>query len=336
MKFTKNFKEISKKDVGIAGGKGASLGEMLNARIPVPPGFVVLASAFDRFLEETDLFQDIQARLDEVNYKDTNSVDRESNEIREMIADTKFPVDLGKEITSEFKKLKAQYVAVRSSATAEDSKTASWAGELETYLNTTEKELLVNVKKCWSSLFTPRAIFYRHEKYPHLTPAPLLGKERGKASLPLAKGEKQRGYISVAVVIQKMIQSEVSGIAFTVHPVTEDKNQMILEAGLGLGEAIVSGQITPDSYVIDKRNWSIVDINIAEQTMMITKKGVKTSQIKLSKNKGNKQKLTGRQIVELAKLCGQIEKHYGFPCDIEWAREKGKFYITQSRPITTL
>jgi pyruvate, water dikinase len=312
MKYTKNFKEISKKDVGIAGGKGASLGEMTQAKLAVPPGFVVLAGAFDRFLEETDLLQDVQARLDQVNYKDTNSVDRASNEIREMIADTKFPADLGKEITSEFKKLKAQYVAVRSSATAEDSKTASWAGELETYLNTTEKDLLNKVKKCWSSLFTPRAIFYRHEK-------------------KLLKSK-----VSVAVVIQKMIQSEVSGICFTVHPVTKDKNQMILEAGLGLGEAIVSGQITPDSYVMDKRDWSIMDINIAEQTMMIKKNGVKTSQVKLAKNKGDKQKLTGRQIVELAKLCGQIEKHYGFPCDIEWAMEKGRFYITQSRPITTL
>ncbi len=312
MKFIKNFREITKGDVRIAGGKGASLGEMLNAKIPVPPGFVVLATAFDRFLEETDLLQDVQARLDQVNYKDTNSVDRASNEIRDLIADTKFPADLGKEITSEFKKLKAEYVAVRSSATAEDSKTASWAGELETYLNTTKKELLNNVKKCWSSLFTPRAIFYRHEK------------------------KLLKSHVSVAVVVQKMVQSEVSGICFTVHPVTKDKNQMILEAGWGLGEAIVSGQITPDSYVVDKRDWSIMDINIAEQTMMITKKGKVTAQIKLPKAKGGKQKLTGKQIIELAKLCGLIEKHYKFPCDIEWAMEKRKFYITQSRPITTL
>ncbi|NMC51246.1 hypothetical protein GYA54_00765 [Candidatus Kuenenbacteria bacterium] len=312
MQFTKNFREITKKDVGIAGGKGASLGEMLNAKIPVPPGFVVLATAFDRFLEETDLKQEIQAELDKVNYKDTNSVDRASNEIRDMIADTKFPADLGKEITSEFKKLKAPYVAVRSSATAEDSKTASWAGELETYLNTTEKELLNNVKKCWSSLFTPRAIFYRHEK------------------------KLLKSHVSVAVVVQKMVQSEVSGICFTVHPVTKDKNQMILEAGFGLGEAIVSGQITPDSYVLDKRDWSIMDINIASQVMMITKKGEVTIHAKVAKNIQEKQKLPGKKIIELAKLCGQIEKHYGFPCDIEWAMEKNNLYITQSRPITTL
>ncbi|KKS42332.1 MAG: Phosphoenolpyruvate synthase, partial [Candidatus Kuenenbacteria bacterium GW2011_GWA2_42_15] len=184
MKYTKNFKEISKKDVAIAGGKGASLGEMTSTGIPVPPGFVVLSRAFDRFLEETDLLQDIQAQLDEVNYKDANSVDRYSNVIRGMIAQTKFPADLRKEITTEFKKLKAPLVAVRSSATAEDSKTASWAGELETYLNTDEKDLISHVKKCWSSLFTPRAIFYHREKYPSF-------------SSPLSKGGKQGG-VSVA------------------------------------------------------------------------------------------------------------------------------------------
>ena len=242
MKFTKNFKGINKKDVGIAGGKGASLGEMLRAKIPVPAGFVVLASAFDRFLLETDLAQDVQAQLDKVNYKDTNSVDKASNVIRDMILGAKFPDDLKKEILAEFKKLKAPLVAVRSSATAEDSKTAPWAGELETYLNTDAKNLISNVKKCWSSLFTPRAIFYRHEK-------------------KLLKAK-----VSVAVVIQKMIPSEVSGICFTVHPVTRDKNQMIIEAGWGLGEAIVSGQITPDSYVIGKKDWSIIDININKKS----------------------------------------------------------------------
>ncbi|OGG86801.1 hypothetical protein A3B87_01660 [Candidatus Kuenenbacteria bacterium RIFCSPHIGHO2_02_FULL_39_13] len=319
MQYTKLFTQLNKNSVAEAGGKGASLGEMTHlfggqaqAKIPVPPGFVVLASAFDRFLDETDLAQDIQAQLDQVNYKDTNSVDRYANVIRDTIAKTKFPEDLKKEIVAEFKKLKAPLVAVRSSATAEDSKTASWAGELETYLNTDEKDLIENVKKCWSSLFTPRAIFYRHEK-------------------KLLKAK-----VSVAVVIQKMVQSDVSGICFTVHPVTQDKNQMIIEAGFGLGEAIVSGQITPDSYVIDKRDWSIIDINIAKQAQQIIKIDRITAMTKIKKADQEKQKLSGKKIIELAKLCGQIEKHYGFPCDIEWAMEKGKIYITQSRPITTL
>lgn len=311
--FIKNFKNLFKNDVKIAGGKGASLGEMTNAKISVPPGFVILAPAFDRFLEETDLAIEIESQLDKINYKDINSVDGASNVIRDLIHDAKMPKDIQKEVMAEFKKLKAKFVAVRSSATAEDSSQASWAGELETYLNTTQKNLLGKVKSCWSSLFTPRAIFYRFEK----------GMRNSK--------------VSVAVVIQQMVESEVSGIAFTVHPVTKDKNQMIIEAGFGLGESIVSGQITPDSYVIDKRDYSLMDINVANQEKMLVRKGQSGNMWKtVVKNKKESQKLSGKQIIELAKICYQIEKHYKKPQDIEWAFAKGKFYITQSRPITTL
>lgn len=313
MPFTKVFSRLSKKDVGEAGGKGASLGEMTGAKIPVPPGYVLLAPAFDRFLEETDLTQEVAAILKKINYSDINAVDGASAQIRGLIMSAAMPKDLQQEILIEFKKLKAKFVAVRSSATAEDSSSASWAGELETYLNTTEKTLLLNVKKCWSSLFTPRAIFYRHEK-------------------KLLKTK-----VSVAVVIQEMVDSEISGIAFTVHPVTKDKSQMIIEAGYGLGEAIVSGSITPDSYVLDKRDYSLLDINIADQEREI-KRGTNggTKWLPVPKGLRVKQKLIGKQIVGLAKICHGIEKHYGFPCDIEWAFSKGKFYITQSRPITTL
>lgn len=311
--FIKFFSDISKKSVSEAGGKGASLGEMTKAGIPVPPGFVVLSSAFYRFLAETDLLAEIQALLDKINYKDINSVDGASNKIRALILKAAIPPDLEKEIKADFKKLKTKFVAVRSSATAEDSSAASWAGELETYLNTTEKTLLLNVKKCWSSLFTPRAIFYRHEK------------------------KMLKTKVGVAVVVQQMVDSEISGIAFTVHPVTKDKKQMIIEAGYGLGEAIVSGSITPDSYILDKRNYSFLDINVAAQERQIVKGASGgTKWLVVSSAKREKQKLSGKQIVELAKICLQIEKHYKFPCDIEWAYVKGKFYITQSRPITTL
>ncbi|MEA2064706.1 MAG: PEP/pyruvate-binding domain-containing protein [Patescibacteria group bacterium] len=333
-KFIKNFKQLTKKNVDIAGGKGASLGEMINAKIPVPSGFVILANVFDRFLEETDLTQEIKAQLKKVNYDDVNSVDRASNVIRDLIHDAKMPKDLEKEISTEFKKTRCRFVAVRSSATAEDSSVASWAGELESYLNTTGKMLLENVKKCWSSLFTPRAIFYRKEK------------------------KLLKTNVSVAVVIQKMIESEISGITFTVHPVTQDKNQMIIEAGYGLGEAIVSGSITPDSYVVEKSQiqnyksqinlkskiqnskqlqFEILDINVAEQKKQIVrclKNSVKW--ISVPKSKQEKQKLTGKEIIKLSKICIQIEKHYKKPQDIEWAFRDGKFYIVQSRPITTL
>ncbi len=325
MPHLKFFKEINKDDVAIAGGKGASLGEMSQAGIPVPPGCVVLANAFDRFIEETELKEEIAARIKEVNPEDTATIDRASKILRDVINDTPMPEDLTQEILAAFDELSADHVAVRSSATAEDSSIASWAGELETYLNTTRDNVIERVKHCWSSLFTPRAIFYRYEKNLH------------------------DSYVSVAVVIQKMVQSEISGVAFTVHPVTEDPNQMILEAGYGLGEAIVSGQVTPDSYIISKTDMMIMDIHIGHQNKKLVRahaeaekqgtpdeENTKNMWIDLHQEEGEKQKLTGRQIIELATLCKRIEDHYGFPCDIEWAFEQGKFYITQSRPITTL
>lgn len=320
------FKDITKINVSTAGGKGASLGEMTNTGIPVPPGFVVLASAFDKFIEESHLQEEISARLKEVNPEDANSVDRVNAILRDVIHSQPMPKDLETEILNAFKELGAELVAVRSSATAEDSASASWAGELETYLNTTRENVLENVKKCWSSLFTPRAIFYRHEK--------------GLIN----------SHVSVAVVIQKMVQSEISGIAFTVHPVTEDYDQMIIEAGYGLGEAIVSGSITPDSYIVSKSEMSIQDIAVSTQTRKLMKaKGARKKEkvesedgtgsnewVEINESEGGKQKLTGKQIIECAKAFINIENHYKFPCDIEWAMENGVLYITQSRPITTL
>ena len=310
--FVKSLKEVSKHDIGLAGGKGASLGELLKARIPVPPGFVVIASAFDRFLHETGLLVEIEAIMRKVNHKDVNSVEEASMKVRDLARDAEFPADIGKEILQEFSKLGAKHVAVRSSATAEDSSIASWAGELESYLNVTEKRLLYSVKKCWSSLFTPRAIFYRFEHGLH----------------------DQR--VSVAVVVQKMIQSDVSGICFTVHPVTKDINQMIIEAGYGLGEAIVGGKITPDTYVVHKKEKSILEKNVSEQAMMIVKNPKGTKEVPVPKSKSGKQKLSDKQILELAGICQQIEKHYKYPQDIEWAYSDGKLHILQSRPITTL
>ncbi len=312
----KSFKQISKDDVREAGGKGASLGEMTRAGIPVPPGFVVLSNAFQRFLEETNLAAEVEALMHSVDHNDVNSVEGASIKIRGLIKNTGFPKDVATEVFSAFNELGAPLVAVRSSATAEDSKTASWAGELETFLNVRRKNLLESIKKCWASLFTPRAIYYRFEKNFH----------------------KQR--VFVAVVIQKMIQSEVSGIAFTVNPVTKDRDQMVIEAGWGLGEAIVGGKITPDTYVIHKHKngrFDVLDKNISEQEIMITR-GANGGVIekRVPEAKRAKQKLDDALILEVAKTCARIEKHYGYPQDIEWAVEKNVLYVTQSRPITTL
>lgn len=313
MELIRDFEKLGKNDVGLAGGKGASLGEMAKAGIPVPPGFVILSDAFEKFLEETDLNAEIDAALDSVNHKEIHTVENASEKIQALILGAEMPKDIAEAIRTFFEKLGAQYVAVRSSATAEDSASAAWAGQLESYLNTTEEKLLGNVKRCWASLFTPRAIFYRFEKDLH----------------------KQK--ISVAVVVQKMVESEKSGIAFSVHPVTKDRNQLIIEAGLGLGEAIVSGQITPDSYVVEKEPRRIIERSVQAQTRGLYRaKNGGNEWRDIPKEIGEKQVLGDKEIMELADIILIIERHYGFPVDIEWAREKNEFFIVQSRPITTL
>lgn len=324
MTYTKLFTEVNKGDVLIAGGKGASLGEMTGVGIPVPPGFVITAQSFDEYLKVTDLNVELDAILDNVDHEVMHTVDDASEKIKALIMNEgEVPEEMQKEIIKAHKKLGAEYVAVRSSATSEDSADAAWAGQLESYLNVLEDNLIESVKLCWASLFTPRAIFYRFEKGLHGKP------------------------ISVAVVVQQMVESEVSGIVFSVHPVTQDHDQLIIEAGFGLGEAIVQGAITPDSYVVEKSNWNILDKNITTQEKGMCRGkdgGIEWQDI--PKEKGEKATLSDEEVLELAKLVVKIEKHYGFPVDVEWAllrqgfegqaREKGKFYIVQSRPITTL
>lgn len=313
MELVRHFRDLRKTDAHLAGGKGASLGEMTNAGIPVPPGFVVLSDSFERFLTETQLYAEIDSILHKVDHKEIHMVEAASEAIKSLILSKDMPKDIETAIMTEFDALGAQWVAVRSSATAEDGADHAWAGQLESYLNTSRSAVLERVKHCWASLFTPRAIFYRFEKGLHTTK------------------------ISVAVVIQKMVDSEISGIAFSVHPVTEDKNQLIIEAGFGLGEAIVSGQITPDSYVVEKEPRTIWDVNVSTQDRALYKKDSGGNEWRdIPEPKASSQVLSGEQILELSKIILNIENHYGFPCDIEWAFEKGKFYIVQSRPITTL
>ncbi len=312
--FVLPFNKLGRRHVSQAGGKGANLGELTGQGVPVPPGFVVLRSAFDRFIRETDIIIEIDKWLHQVNPKDMTSIDRASHTLRDVFRRTPFPSDLASVIETAYSRLHASSVAVRSSATAEDSSIASWAGELESFMFITKKNLLDTVKTCWSSLFTPRAIFYRFEKKLHRTP------------------------VSVAVVVQAMVNSEVSGITFTVHPVSNDRGQMVIEAGWGQGESIVSGAITPDTYIFDRVTGTILDINVSEQRQMIVRgrSGTGTKKVSVPKKQKVRQKLTGAQITHLAALCQKIEKHYGAPQDIEWVLIKNKFYIVQTRPITTL
>lgn len=231
------FEELQKEDIPLVGGKCANLGEMLSAGIPVPPGFAVTAYAYKKFIEDAKIAEKIYDILDETikDPKDPKQYEEASKKIRALIESTPMPKYVEEEIVKAYRELskkvglKEVFVAVRSSATAEDLPGASFAGQQDTYLNIRgEKELLESVRKCWSSLFTPRAIFYRTEKgFRH-----------------------ERVLISVAV--QKMVNSRSAGVMFTLHPVTGDRSKIVIESVWGLGEAIVSGAVTPDHFEVDK------------------------------------------------------------------------------------
>lgn len=308
IKVVLSLGQISKGDVPLCGGKGAQLGELTKIGMPVPDGFVATTEAYERFLTDNKLNGKIKELMGEVNIEDPQAVEFVSDEIRKLIVGGETDPELKREVLENFDKLGAEYVAVRSSATAEDAARTSFAGQLSTYLSTAKKDLIDNIKRCWASFFSPRALTY-------LETHNLLEDD-----------------ISVAVIIQKMIDAEVSGIAFTAHPVTKDKDMILIEAGFGLGEAMVSGMITPDSYVIDKKGLSIYDFKIGKQKKMITKEGV----VDIPEEKQTKRKLSEEKAIELARLCIQIENHYGAPQDIEWAIKRDKIYILQSRPVTTL
>lgn len=306
------FSEINKNDIPVVGGKGANLGEMYNAKIPVPNGFVVTAKAYFDFLAKTSIKEKILTELSSLDMNDSKKLLIASNHIKTAILAADMPKDIQKEIQSYYHKLCGEYdkyVAVRSSATAEDLPDASFAGQQETYLNIKgAHEVVRNVQKCWASLFEPRAIFYRTDKgYSHLK-------------------------VGIAVPVQLMIQSEVSGIMFTVNPLTNNLNEISVEAAYGLGQPIVSGEVTPDQFILDKKSFKILNEKISTQTWQFTMGG----NTPISKAYQKKQKLSDKYVKELAKVGAHIEKHYGKPQDIEWGMEEGKLYIVQSRPVTTL
>ncbi len=310
------FNEVTKEDVGIVGGKGANLGEMTRAGFPVPPGFIVTAAAYYHYLQENHLDEEIQHILNEVTYEDQKSLEQASEKIKKLILQGKMSEELAREITSAYDTLGEKQdllVAVRSSATAEDLPTASFAGQQETFLNVKGKEnVLQKVKQSWASLFDARAIFYRHEnQYDHFK-------------------------IGIAIPVERMIESEASGVMFTVDPVTNDRSKITIEAIYGLGEMIVQGQVTPDHYEVDKNTLTILAKKIAPQTAKFIKLGPENKVVKVTSHEQNVQKITDEEITQLAKLGQQLEEHYHFPQDAEWAVENGKIYLVQTRPVTTL
>ncbi|HVB74872.1 MAG TPA: phosphoenolpyruvate synthase [Ktedonobacteraceae bacterium] len=310
------FHEVTKEDVGIAGGKGANLGEMTRAGFPVPPGFIVTASAYYRFLEENHLAGVIQDILKGVRFEEQSSLEQVSERIKKLILQGTMSEQLSHAITSAYDALGEHQdvlVAVRSSATAEDLPTASFAGQQETYLNVQGKEqVLQKVKQAWASLFDARAIFYRHENhFDHLR-------------------------VGIAVPVERMIESEASGVMFTVDPVTNDRSKIVIEAIYGLGELIVQGEVTPDHYEVDKATLAILTKTIAPQTVKFVKQGTENKEVPVAPGEQHAQKISDETILSLAQLGKQLEEHYHFPQDSEWAVEQGRVYLVQTRPVTTL
>lgn len=313
------FEELDRGSIAEAGGKGANLGEMLKAGFPVPLGFVTTSGAYFKHLDHNNLREPITEMLVTLDVNDTAKLQEISEKIQNMIIDAEMPSDIKEEIKQNYKKLcdmrgeEEVYVAVRSSATAEDLPDASFAGQQSTFLNTHGEDGTVKaVKDCWASLFTARAIFYRvQNNFDHMV-------------------------VGLAVAVQEMVQSEKAGVIFSVNPVNNKKNEIMIEAAYGLGEVVVSGSVTPDTYVLDKDGFKILRKDISKQTWMIIKHKGENAKAEIKDDMQDKQKIPDEVIIELAKIGDKLEEHYGFPQDVEWAYANGEVYIVQSRPITTL
>lgn len=275
--YIKSFNEISKKDINQVGGKGASLGEMTQAGISVPSGFVITTQVYQKFINE------------------------------------QIPVDVREKILKAFNSLVVERVAVRSSAVAEDSSQASLAGQLETFLNIKKEDLIDRLRDCWNSIKSERALAY------------------------IAEQNLSQDKLAVAIVVQKMVDSQSSGVVFTVNPITKNPNEIMIEAGLGLGEALMQGLITPDNFIINKKTLEIKNQDIQIQETMLASIDGENIEVAVPDDKKDKPAITDGKVIELAKLAIGIENHYQTPQDIEWAIDnQDKIWILQSRPITTL
>ncbi len=313
------FKDLYAKDIDIAGGKGANLGEMTQNGVPVPPGFVITVSTYRKFLTDSNLEDKIKALLIDLDVNNSKLLGTKASEIQSLIISAPLSKAVEVKIEEAYKFMGEGLVAVRSSATAEDLPDASFAGQQSTYLNVDGIDQVIDaVKGCWASLFEARAIFYREEQnFDQLS-------------------------VGIAVPVQRMVQSEISGVMFTVEPTTSDRGKVLVEAIYGLGEGIVSGEITPDTYMIDKSSLSVTNRQHVPQTWMLVRNMDSTNRDDLNKRveilneQANSNKLDDSQIQSIVELGLGLEKAYNSPQDIEWAYQDGKFYIIQTRPITTL
>ncbi len=327
--------EISRRDIAVGGGKGANLAEMYNLKLPVPPAFIVTATAYQKFIESTGLKNRILSILQETNVDNTEQLESNAKKIREIIESVEMPKNLASEIREAYENLEINrdiiekatsnvlsilktgrepvFVAVRSSATTEDLATASFAGQQETFLNIKGiAKLTEAVKRCWASLFTARAIYYREKKgFPH-----------------------EKSFI--AVIVQKMINAEKAGVTFTINPSTNNAEEIVIEAAFGLGEGVVSGTVAPDYYVIDKKTSKLLSKRVSYKNVYFTRSSSgETIKKPLGPDKATEQVLEMHDLVRLANYARELEDHYKVPQDIEWGIEGGRIYILQTRPVTT-
>ncbi|MFC1752905.1 phosphoenolpyruvate synthase [Thermoproteota archaeon] len=325
------FKDISKDSIAVAGGKGANLGEMYNVGLPVPAGFIVTAQTYAEFIERAQIKDKIAGILAEItDYQDNDILQAKANEIQKLIIDTEVPEDIAHDIVDAYNAMDAAetggdpdkmlehsqpFVAVRSSATAEDLPEASFAGQQATFLNIKgDAQIVTAVRACWASLFTARATYYR------------------------SKNDFDHMKVLISVVVQKMVNSDAAGVMFSANPATNELNEIVIEAGWGLGEAVVSGSINPDNYIVDKTSMEIKKKEVKKQAwgLFRNKDTGENEKRNIDPDMQDQQILTEPQIMGLAELAKKIEDHYGKPQDMEFAVEGGKLFITQSRAITTI
>ncbi|MGQ9759563.1 MAG: phosphoenolpyruvate synthase [Candidatus Methanomethylicaceae archaeon] len=319
-KYVVPFESLRKNDVGIVGGKNANLGELISIGIPVPPGFAITADAYKLYIEKNKLSEKIFDQLSKIDVLDSASLESSSAKIREMIESAKLPEELKSDIISAYKELGKKIgkenpiVAVRSSATAEDLPSASFAGQQDTFLFVEgEESLLKYVKKCFSSLYTPRAIAYRK-----------------------AKGfDDQKVYLSVGV--QKMVNSKAAGVIFSLDPATGNRDVVLIEGTFGVGETIVQGRVRPDQFIIDKKNLVVLKESISQKSRMSVRSpseggGGFIKEVPVPEGMRDSPCITRDQVIMLARYAIEIENHYGMPMDIEWALdEDNRLYIVQAR-----
>jgi pyruvate,water dikinase len=314
------FDQLRREHVDLAGGKGANLGELTAAGIPVPPGFVVTTDAYTRYLDDCGIAVELRAALDGIDCNDADGLARAAERARALILLAAEPA-CADHVAAAYERLGGGRVAVRSSATAEDSADASFAGQQSTYLNIEGPARVVEaVRACWASLFEPRAIAYRAQ----------CGIDHASSVM--------------AVPVQRMVESSRSGVAFSVDPVTHNDGVIVIEAVRGLGEALVSGAITPDMYAVDKETGAVLERTLVEQRQELAYAGTPAGGDALEPNAWRdlpavlrtRPKLNDAEAARLAEIVARVERHYGAPQDIEWAEAGGEFYILQARPITTL